>query len=168
MIIMRLTDADATAAMEILHGAVCYLRQQGIDQWQHGYPDRTIVDQDIKHGVAYGAFDGSILCGVITLIRGEDINYIDTPIDWITAGNDYLTIHRIASIRDHFHCGIGHALFNFAIDTARSCGVTSIRCDTHAKNKIMRHLLEYHGFTYCGSIILRTSNEPRVAYERMV
>lgn len=156
---------QTTAAMEILHGAVCFLRAQGIDQWQRGYPDHTIVCADIANHVAYGLFDNDELIGVITLIRGQDPNYTDTDIPWLTDGRDYLTIHRIAAKRDNAHTHIGRQLFANAIEHAKKENISSIRCDTHADNVIMRHLMETNGFAYCGNIILKDSGEPRVAYE---
>ena len=165
MIFRSLKPEHATATMEILHGAVCYLKAQGIDQWQKGYPDQTIVDQDIANHVAYGLFDDEQLIGVITLIRGIESNYANTPIDWLTDGSDYLTIHRIAAKHDGIHTHIGRKLFEHAIDFARKAQVQSIRCDTHGENVIMRHLMETNGFVYCGDIVLKDSGEPRVAYE---
>jgi hypothetical protein len=40
----------------------------------------------------------------------------------------------------------------------------NIRIDTHRDNKIMRHLVEKHGFAYCGIIYLDNGDE-RLAYQ---
>ncbi len=165
MMVRPLKAEDATAAMEILHGAVCYLKAQGIDQWQKGYPNIDQLNQDIDNQVVFGLFDDDLLCGVITLIYGADPNYVNDPTIWKTQDDQYVTIHRIATIHDGIHHGLGHRLFDFAIRHAKAIGATSVRCDTHKENAIMRHLMENHGFIYCGEIILATSGDPRVAYE---
>ena len=41
----------------------------------------------------------------------------------------------------------------------------NIRIDTHRDNVIMRHLLEKHGFKYCGIIYLENGDE-RLAYQK--
>ena len=165
MMIRPLKAEDTTAAMDILHGAVCYLKAQGIDQWQKGYPNLAQLNRDISNQVAYGLFDDAVLYGVITLIYGADPNYVNDPTIWKTKGNDYVTIHRIATRHDETHHGLGHQLFEFALNHAKKIGALSVRCDTHKDNGIMRHLMQTHGFIYCGDIILATSGEPRVAYE---
>ena len=42
----------------------------------------------------------------------------------------------------------------------------NIRIDTHRDNRIMQHLLERHGFRYCGIIYLLSGDE-RLAYQRL-
>ena len=42
----------------------------------------------------------------------------------------------------------------------------SLRADTHADNKAMRHILEETGFTRCG-VIHVADGSPRFAYQRM-
>ena len=43
----------------------------------------------------------------------------------------------------------------------------SICADTHRDHRIMQHLLEKHGFTYCGVIYLASGDE-RLAYQRII
>ncbi len=76
---------------------------------------------------------------------------------WLTA-EPYGVIHRMASYPDI------HGIFSTIIDYAAS-RFTRLRIDTHRDNHIMRHLIEKHGFTYCGIIWLEDGSE-RLAYER--
>ncbi|MBR1526072.1 MAG: hypothetical protein IJ640_05360 [Prevotella sp.] len=46
-------------------------------------------------------------------------------------------------------------------------GITdNIRIDTHRDNRIMQHLMQKEGFTYCGIIYLDNGDE-RLAYQKM-
>lgn len=39
--------------MEIIKQAQCYFKKQGIDQWQNGYPNSTVIKQDIEKKESY-------------------------------------------------------------------------------------------------------------------
>ena len=76
---------------------------------------------------------------------------------WLT-DEPYGVIHRMASYPD-VH-GIFAAIIEFA-----AARYAHLRIDTHRDNRIMRHLIEKHGFTYCGIIWLEDGTD-RLAYER--
>ena len=76
---------------------------------------------------------------------------------WLT-DEPYGVIHRMASYPDI------HGIFSTIIDYAAS-RFSRLRIDTHRDNRIMQHLIEKHGFTYCGIIWLEDGSE-RLAYER--
>ena len=76
---------------------------------------------------------------------------------WLT-DEPYGVIHRMASYPE------AHGIFSTIIDYAAS-RYAHLRIDTHRDNRIMRHLIEKHGFTYCGIIWLEDGTE-RLAYER--
>ena len=57
-----------------------------------------------------------------------------------------------------------HGIFSAVIDYGAS-HYRHLRIDTHRDNRIMQHLIEKHGFTYCGIIWLEDGTE-RLAYER--
>ena len=76
---------------------------------------------------------------------------------WLT-DEPYGVIHRMASYPEV------HGIFSTIINYAAS-RFAHLRIDTHRDNRIMQHLIEKHGFTYCGIIWLDDGSE-RLAYER--
>ena len=76
---------------------------------------------------------------------------------WLT-DEPYGVIHRMASYPEV------HGIFSTVINYAAS-HFAHLRIDTHRDNRIMQHLIEKHGFTYCGIIWLEDGTE-RLAYER--
>ena len=82
-------------------------------------------------------------------------SYIDGA--WLT-DEPYGVIHRMASYP------AAHGIFAAIMDFA-AARYAHLRIDTHRDNRIMRHLIEKHGFTYCG-IIWLTDGTERLAYER--
>ena len=43
----------------------------------------------------------------------------------------------------------------------------NIRIDTHRDNTIMQHVIQKHGFSYCGIIYLANGDE-RMAYQKVI
>lgn len=48
--------------------------------------------------------------------------------------------------------GLSHAIFELTENFLRARGAKNFRMDTYSKNVIMRHLLEKHGFSFCGTL----------------
>ena len=55
--------------------------------------------------------------------------------------------------------------FMFAAEAMASERVKSMRIDTHPDNKIMQHLVERLGYTYCGDVVIESR---RLAYEKIL
>ena len=143
----------------------------GIDQWQNGYPDLTIAEEDAAAGVSRAVLtDGGEIAGVCTLIPDGEPTY-DVIEDgaWLT-GNGcrrYMTVHRIAVDVKYRGSGAASLLMGYAEDAAREAGLLSVRVDTHEGNAVMRRMLEKNGYTPCGIIHL-ADGARRIAYEKRV
>ena len=141
----------------------------GINQWQNGYPNEQIVEEDIAKNRSYSVIDDTI-CGTFVVILDGEPTY-DKIYDgnWLTGNDraDYMAIHRVAvSVRSRGK-GVSTEIINFATNLARDNGRSSLRIDTHEGNIVMRKMLEKHGFIYCGIIYLE-DGESRVAYEKLI
>ena len=44
---------DLEQIMELIDNAKCFLRSQGVDQWQNGYPDKDCLEKDIEKEIGY-------------------------------------------------------------------------------------------------------------------
>ena len=76
----------------------------------------------------------------------------------LSSSEPYGVIHRIASYLEV------HGVFSAIIDFA-AARYPHLRIDTHRDNRIMQHLIDAAGFSYCGIIWLEDGTE-RLAYER--
>ena len=78
---------------------------------------------------------------------------------WLDDMQPYGTIHRLAGREDAR--GVAAACFDW-------CGtqLPNLRADTHRDNRIMQHILQKHGFRYCGIIYLLNGDE-RLAYQKI-
>jgi hypothetical protein len=109
--------------------------------------DRSVIPSGAKESVV----------GYFALLPSPEPTYNVIDGAWLT-NEPYGVIHRMASYPE-VH-GIFAAIMDFA-----AARYPHLRIDTHRDNRIMRHLIEKHGFTYCGIIWLADGSE-RLAYER--
>ena len=158
-----------------------------LSQWSApGFPDDSLLLRDIARGGGYvieisprdpsglGRNDKTIvipsgassvipseakesIVAYFALLPSPEPTYDVIDGAWLTDG-PYGVIHRMASYPEV------HGIFSTIIDYATS-RFAHLRIDTHRDNRIMQHLIEKHGFTYCGIIWLEDGTE-RLAYER--
>lgn len=149
---------DLDSIMDIYEQARRFMRQQGnLDQWNNGYPQRALMEQDIRCNNCYVCILDGKLVGVFCYFQEPDPTYAQIyEGSWL---NDapYGVIHRIATTC-HRH-GIANACYEFAL---RKC--PNLRVDTHHDNRPMQRSLEKFGFRYCGIIHL-ANGDPRIAYQ---
>ena len=166
----RKTEAkDTDRLMELFGKASATMALLGIDQWQDGYPNRELIEEDIAEGRSYVVANGGKIIGTTVLLTGGEPDY-EKIYDgkWLTDGKGYLTIHRITVDPESRGTGAASAIFAYAEKVARENGLGSVRVDTHRGNIPMRRSLEKNGFTHCGSIYLRANGRHRVAYEKVL
>ena len=147
-----------------------FLKQQGINQWQHGSPGRSDVENDIKQETSYVyELDGKIVA--TAMLNTYDADYEKYPTFW-TKCNKYLVVHRLAIKEEYRSQGIGHKFMNDIILFAKENSVEYIRIDTHNDNEIMRKYLSKNNFRELGKIKLSMKNilddKERIAYELKV
>ena len=182
MVIRLATPADIPALRPVFEAAKAIMRADGNhDQWSApGFPDDSLLLRDIARGggfvienrwpVGAGHDEGKTVMPGLTghlaaprivayfaLLPSPEPTYDVIDGAWLTDG-PYGVIHRMASYPEV------HGIFSTIIDYALS-RYSHLRIDTHRDNRIMQHLIEKHGFTYCGIIWLEDGTE-RLAYER--
>ena len=156
MNIRKATIEDLAPLMEIYaHAREEMLKNNNPLQWGNVEPEESKIISRINSGVHYVVENYGVICGGFSLIPGRDPTYTHIDGAWL---NDfpYLTIHSIAS--NNKVKGVLKAAIDYGFSICNT-----IRIDTHKDNKIMIHLLEKYGFTFCG--VIRLANlEPRQAY----
>ena len=182
MVIRPATPADIPALRPVFEAAKGIMRADGNhSQWSApGFPDDSLLLRDIARGggfvienrwpVGAGHAEGKTVMPGLTghlaaprivayfaLLPSPEPTYDVIDGAWLT-DEPYGVIHRMASYPEV------HGIFSTIIDYATS-RFAHLRIDTHRDNRIMQHLIEKHGFTYCGIIWLEDGSE-RLAYER--
>lgn len=164
------TEEDLPAILEIIHSAIAYLHEQGIDQWQHGYPADEDLAKDIKDGINYVLVTDGQIAGTATIHQGIDPNYLKIDDgEWVNGSEaHYAAIHRVAISNQFRGQHLSEKLVSSLITVSRVLGYKDIRIDTHPDNKAMQHVITSNGFTKRGIIHMRENNHPwtaRYAYQ---
>ena len=163
----KAVSEDLEKIMTLIGNAQAAMAALGIDQWQDGYPDREVIENDIALGRLYVE---DHIGAMAALVTGREPAYEALEGQWLNEGA-YLTVHRMAL--DAAHRGDGHTandVFAFAFDFAKAHQCASVRVDTHRGNVRMRKCLQKNCFVECGEVRYDscTGDPIRVAYEKTV
>ena len=146
---------DMEKILEIYRLARLFMMENGNPtQWKDGYPQRELLEADIRQNQLYAVLRDGEICGAFVFFVGDDPTYAYIEGSW-RKDTPYGVIHRIA--------GVGGGVFDAALDFAKS-GADHLRIDTHADNKPMQHLVEKAGFSPRGTIYV-ADGTARIAYD---
>ena len=161
-IIRKSNKEDIPIMLELADNARMIMRQSGnLSQWDNDYPSAEVFLHDIQCGCSYLIENNGIGVGTFAFIPSPEPTYAKIyDGHWIDNTSPYYVIHRIASTPT-IH-GVMKAILDFCFSHTNN-----IRIDTHRDNTIMQHLLEKHGFSYCGIIYL-TNGDERLAYQKII
>lgn len=158
--------ADQERIIAIIEEGRARLHALGINQWQHGYPDHTVISADIAQGDGYVfANEEGHVVAYAAVIFGEEPTYKHIDGHWLTNA-PYVVVHRMAVCNDSTRHGVATTIFIHVEQMAQSRGTKAFRVDTHRNNAYMRRLLQRCGFTLCG--IVRVRDGERLAYEKVI
>lgn len=161
----KATTADADQIWHILEKAIARRKAEGSDQWQDGYPNPTVVAQDIAHNHGYVLAAGDKIAGYVALLINDEPAYADIKGKWLTDG-DFVVYHRVAISDDFLGQGLAQQMLKHVEDFARDHQISSVRADTNFDNKGMLRIFEKLGYVYCGEVFFRDA--PRKAFEKVL
>ena len=158
--IRHATDDDVERIMEVLASAKQVMRRAGnANQWINGYPDEAAILCDMELGGAMVVEDDGVVVAYFAFLPSPEPTYADIYEGaWLDDTLPYHVVHRMGGMPEAKGIFASAMDYCFAVDP-------NIRVDTHRNNKIMQHLFEKHGFTYCGIIYLANGDE-RLAYQK--
>ena len=165
MILRKAILSEAPIIWNILQEAIASRKQDGSDQWQHGYPNEQTVHDDITKGYAYVLVDNEIIIAFAAIIFGIEPAYNDIKGKWLTNG-DYVVVHRVATSNTAKGRGIATHLFKMIEDLWLQHNVYSIKVDTNFDNIPMLKIMDKLNYTYCGEIFF--IGAMRKAYEKVL
>lgn len=159
------TPADLPQINALYDAAKAFLKSQGLDQWQDGYPNEDTAKADMANGACYVYEEDGKLLGTACLAFGREPTY-DTIYQgaWAADPETYGFLHRIAVSPEARGKGIAARFFEELKTMAKARGVTVLRGDTHRGNLPMQRVMAKSGLAYRGIIYLENGDE-RLAYE---
>ncbi len=165
------TAEDMDALLAIGAAGSAYLKEQGVAQWQDGFPNEAVFARDIAAGGCWLFTHDGAPAGCVSLYTAPEPDYAAIDGAWKTPpGAAYATVHRLAALPAYRGRGLADEMLALCEDLALGRGFGSVRVDTHPDNRPMRHLLERRGYEPCGVIQLASKAEKdptRVCYEKV-
>jgi len=155
---------DIPKILEIIGQAQQRMKNRNLDQWQNGYPDEAAILNDIEKGVGHTFLKGEEIVAYAAIVFDPDPFYQEIDGRWISSGEPYINVHRIAIHDTWLRHGFAQHIIKYAEKKAVREGVHWFRIDTHHDNIPMRNMIREAGFTFCGIVQVRDGQ--RMAYEK--
>lgn len=156
---------DTNQIWDILQGAILRRKKDGSDQWQDGYPNPTVIKNDLEKDIGYVLTNGNEIIGYCAVLINDEPAYADIKGKWLTNG-DFVVYHRVAISENYLGRGLAQKMLKYIDDFARDNNIKSIRVDTNFDNVGMLKILDKTGYIYCGEVIL--SGGTRKAFEKVL
>src|SRR5690554_5549502 len=91
----KATSEDFSPIWTILQWAILKRKNEGSDQWQDGYPNPQVINEDISKGSGYVLeFDNEIV-GYVAILTNDEPEYDNLQGNWLSNG-DFVVFHRVA------------------------------------------------------------------------
>jgi len=164
-IFRKATPLDADRIWEILQQAIQKRKNEGSSQWQDGYPNPTVVAEDIDNGYGYVLANNNDIAGYCAVVINDEPAYEAIEGKWLTNG-DFVLYHRVAIAENYLGKGLARQMLHHIEEFALANNIYSIKVDTNFDNNSMLALLEKTGYVYCGEVYFRGA--PRKAFEKIL
>ncbi len=156
---------DLEEIWTIIQQAIRRRKADGSNQWQDGYPNSTVIQQDIDQHNGFVLCAGDKIVGYCAVLLNDEPEYANIQGNWITNG-DFVVVHRVAISEQYIGQGLAKEIMKHVEDYAIDNSILSIKADTNFDNMAMMKTFEKLGYVYCGEVFFRGS--PRRAYEKVL
>jgi len=160
----KCTMRDFSTVKKLIRGAKKHLKQQGINQWQDGFPNSAALKEDILLGRARILSYGGYSMGYCCLEFNGEKDYETLLSGAWQFPTPYAAMHRVALSKKTRGTGASLTLFTLASEECKKAGFQSLRIDTHPDNKKMQRALSSAGFTNIGKVVIRDTE--MLAFEK--
>jgi GNAT superfamily N-acetyltransferase len=164
-ILRKATTSEIPQIWVILQQAIARRKEDGSNQWQDGYPNPDVIENDIDQNAGFVLTEGDTIIGYTALLINDEPAYEKIEGKWLT-NVDFVVFHRVAISENHLGKGLAKKLLGFIEEFAISNNIYSLKADTNFDNFAMMAVFEKLGYSYCGEVHLRAS--PRKAYEKVL
>jgi ribosomal protein S18 acetylase RimI-like enzyme len=161
----KATPFDVNTIWSILQHAILRRKKDNSNQWQDGYPNERVVQNDIANEIGYVLTDADVIVGYCVILINDEPEYANLQGNWLT-NSDFIVIHRLAISEDYLGKGLAKLILKNCEEIACKNTIYSVKVDTSYDNKAMLAIFKSLGYRYCGIVHFRGS--PREAYEKVL
>ena len=125
----------------ILKDAIHRRKKDNSNQWQDGYPNRDIIQNDLDQGYGFVLTTNDQIIGYCALLINDEPEYLKINGKWLS-NNNFIVFHRLAIGKEFLNKGLAKKMVNFIEEFAISNQIFSIKADTNHDNIPMLRLLK--------------------------
>jgi ribosomal protein S18 acetylase RimI-like enzyme len=140
--------------------------KNGIDQWDHSYPNSEIIQEDIKNETYFICEMEGEIVGGINIDQKQDSTYLD--IDWEDTSDSFLVVHRLGVMQEFWNKKIGKDLMLFTEKLVIEKKLKSIRLDTYSGNPKAMEFYRRLGYNELGTIDLKPNKNKYHCFEKNI
>ncbi len=156
---------DIEVAVKIINEAKAHLKEQGINQWQNGYPNYNVIKNDIIENKGYFIVNKDEILGYLCVDFDGEPAYDTLKGAW-NSDEKYVVVHRLAFSQKARGKGAVHEVFDLVCKLSLDKNIDYFRVDTDADNAKMQHILKKIGFKFCGTIWF--DNSEKQAFDKII
>lgn len=150
--IRKANQKDIIQASKVLEEVKINMLREGIDQWDHEYPNQMVLTQDIDKEQAFIYEEEGELLAYMALNEKCDEEYND--LNW-TTNIPFLVIHRLYVKPIAQGKGISSKMIRYAEKYAVGHKYLSIRFDAFSLNKTANAVYLKKGYELVGTVSFR-------------
>lgn len=150
---------------DIIQDAIQRRKEDGSNQWQDGYPNSDVLQNDIEKETGFVLSENDTIIGYCAILINDEPEYEKIEGKWLTTDN-FVVFHRVAIAETYLGKGFAKVIFKYIEDFALNNNIYSVKADTNFDNLAMITIFEKAGYTYCGEVYFRGS--PRKAFEKVL
>ncbi len=165
MELVKTTINDVAYTMKIIDMAKKHLKEQGIDQWQTGYPDLECITNDAEYGKGYFIKENCETFGYLCIDFDGEEAYNNINGKWLCE-EKYVVVHRLAMCDSSRGKRLSSNIFGLVESLASRNGINYIRIDTDEANHKMQHIFKKNGYSYRGKVYY--GDIEKVAFDKLL
>ena len=130
-----------------------YLKQQGLNQWQMGYPNQDTIATDLELKQGYVLVVDETIAGYAAVIVGEDPVY-----------KCYVTLHRFAMSNEFRGQKLAQRFMTAILSYFYAQNQRDFRIDTHPENFAMQAVITGNGFQKQGHVYIQEGEDRNIRW----
>ncbi|MDR2269620.1 MAG: GNAT family N-acetyltransferase [Sphingobacterium sp.] len=148
----------------ILQEAIQKRKDEQSNQWQDGYPNIEVIQNDIYKEAAYVLKADEEIIGYCAIFINDEPEYANIQGKWLT-DREFIAFHRVAIAQIHLGKGLAQKILVEIEKFAIKNNIRSIKADTNRDNHSMLRIFKKMRYNYCGEVVFR--GQTKVAYEKI-
>ncbi len=149
MLIRLATKTDIPQILQLINEVVPALTAEGNFQWDDGYPNAEVFENDIALNELWVADADGAIAAVSAITTDQEPEYAMANWD---VNETAVVVHRLAVTPRYRGKGIANKLLLQAEQVAHNQGIKTMRIDTNVVNTAAQQLFLRAGYVYVGEI----------------